>query len=414
MAKSQLTFKQTEIGTVPEDWELLKIGDICWVKNGKTNTQDAIADGKFPLFDRSLEIKRSNKFLFDTEAVIMPGEGKEFIPRYYKGKFDLHQRTYAIGDLHKKPLDLKYVYYWINKNRNYLARIAVGSTVKSLRLNHLTNFPISLPSLAEQKAIVKILFDLDTKIELNQRMNKTLEAIAKAIFKHWFIDFEFPNENGEPYKSSEGEMADSELGKIPERWRVGKISEIATQIKDQISPFENPKKIYVHYSIEAYDSGMKPTNQHGSEILSNKFVVHRHTVLISKLNPRIPRVWPIINAKENSVCSTEFLVFKPKNNLFSYLYNLLLSNAVKRNLEQKARGTSGSHQRTSSKDIMELSILIPSDEVLELFENSVLPNIIRQDQNIAMQLTLAHIRNVLLPKLMSGRIRVPVEVIKNA
>ncbi|MFH1192608.1 MAG: restriction endonuclease subunit S [bacterium] len=82
--------------TIPEGWQKLHLGDVADITNGKTNSQDAVADGEYPLFDRSVSIKKSNKFLFDGEAIILPGEGAEFIPRYFNGKFDLHQRAYAI------------------------------------------------------------------------------------------------------------------------------------------------------------------------------------------------------------------------------------------------------------------------------------------------------------------------------
>ncbi|MHA1828011.1 MAG: restriction endonuclease subunit S, partial [Candidatus Heimdallarchaeaceae archaeon] len=221
-------FKQTEIGMIPEDWGIGRIGDLFNVKNGKTNSQDAVENGKYPLFDRSTKVKKSNKFLFDSEAIIIPGEGKEFIPRYFSGKFDLHQRAYAITPREKKA-NLKFFFYVFLKNKDYLSRIAVGSTVRSLRLNHLTDFPIPIPPLPERRAIAKILSDLDSKIELLQKQNATLEKIGQAIFKHWFVDFEFPNEEGKPYKSSGGEMVyNEELGKeIPKGWNVGKLGEIA-------------------------------------------------------------------------------------------------------------------------------------------------------------------------------------------
>jgi len=102
-------FKRTEIGEIPKEWNIIKLGKLANIKTGKTNVQDAVENGKYPLFDRSGELKRSNKYLFDTEAVIVPGEGKDFLPKYYVGKFDLHQRTYAIFNF--KP-DLKGRYFY--------------------------------------------------------------------------------------------------------------------------------------------------------------------------------------------------------------------------------------------------------------------------------------------------------------
>ena len=145
--------------------------------------------GKYPLFDRSQKIKRSDKYIFDGDSIIVPGEGKEFIPRYYRGKFDLHQRCYALFDF-KDTVESKYLYYYLMNHRDRFARNAVGSTVASLRLNHFQNFPVILPPLSEQRRIAAILGSLDDKIELNRRMSETLEAMSQAIFKSWFIDFD--------------------------------------------------------------------------------------------------------------------------------------------------------------------------------------------------------------------------------
>ena len=98
-----------------------------------------------------------------------------------------------------------------------------GATRQALTKSMIESFLIAYPALDEQRAIAKILGDLDEKIELNHRMNKTLEAIAQALFKRWFVGFNFPDEKDRPYKDSGGKMIDSELGEIPVRWRVSKV-----------------------------------------------------------------------------------------------------------------------------------------------------------------------------------------------
>ena len=110
--------------------------------------------------------------------------------------------------------------------KKYSEATSLGTTRPSINTEILSNRIIPIPPLQQQQAIAKILSDLDSKIELNQQMNKTLESIAQTIFKHWFIDFEFPDENGQPYKSSGGEMVDSELGEIPKGWKVDSIKEL--------------------------------------------------------------------------------------------------------------------------------------------------------------------------------------------
>jgi len=128
-------------------------------------------------------------------------------------------------------LDSLFLFYSLNLKYERFRQISDDHSIRgSLTTKILGDEEISLPPLADQKVIAKILSDLDEKIELNNEMNKTLEEIAQAIFKRWFIDFEFPNENGDPYKSSGGEMVKSELGMIPKGCSVGKLRDICKSI----------------------------------------------------------------------------------------------------------------------------------------------------------------------------------------
>ena len=189
MAESFYGEARTERGGLPKGWQKYKLQELASIRSGKRNSQDALQGGKYPLFDRSQTIKRSDKYLFDGDSIIVPGEGKEFIPRYYRGKFDLHQRCYALFDF-EDTVESRYLYYYLMNHRDRFARNAVGSTVASLRLNHFQNFPIILPPLSEQRRIAEILGSLDDKIELNRRMSQTLEAMSQAVFKSWFVDFD--------------------------------------------------------------------------------------------------------------------------------------------------------------------------------------------------------------------------------
>ncbi|MDC4183625.1 restriction endonuclease subunit S [Mycoplasma bradburyae] len=132
-----------------------KISDFASIKNGKNNVSDSLSQGKYPFFDRSKNIKYSNEYLFDTKAIIIPGEGSEFFPRYFEGKFDLHQRCYAIYDI--KDIDPKYLYYYILVNKSLLRKRAGGSTVSSLRMGDIANFPLLLPDLKKTKFNFKYL-----------------------------------------------------------------------------------------------------------------------------------------------------------------------------------------------------------------------------------------------------------------
>ena len=131
----------------------------------------------------------------------------------------------------KPENDSLYVFYSLKNALNEINSLSYGTVFQTITIKTFDDLFIKIPPLDEQKAIAKILSDLDAKIELNQKMNETLESIAQAIFKHWFINFEFPNEEGKPYKSSGGEMVDSELGEIPKGWGVKSIGERAKIIR---------------------------------------------------------------------------------------------------------------------------------------------------------------------------------------
>ncbi len=322
-----------------------------------------------------------------------------------------------IFKVHPSPeVDRVFFFYLLKYLKPLFIEIARNKQTTGLghvTVDDLKRMEVRIPnSLEEQRAIVRSLHRIDSKIGLDQHMNQTLESIGKAIFKHWFVEFEFPDESGKPYKSSGGKMVYSEelRQEIPEGWNAGNLSNVATQLTEQDSPFKKAGEIFPHFSIEAYDTGMIPIPQPGSEILSNKFRVREGTVLVSKLNPKIQRVWPIVTSPRNAVCSTEFLVFRPEHGAFSFFYYLMLSVQVHNKLVQMARGTSSSHQRVSAADIIGLSTVVPPRKVLGLFERAASLGLARREMNLASESTLRQIRECLLPKLMSGKIRVPVEV----
>jgi type I restriction enzyme S subunit len=126
----------------------------------------------------------------------------------------------------KEGFSPEFIYYLLLHNVEYLKQHASGSTFQELSGGTLKNLQFCIPDLKIQKKIAQTLSDLDAKIELNQQMNKTLETMAQLLFKQWFVDFEFPNEEGQPYMSSGGKMVGSELGKIPEGWETASLTDI--------------------------------------------------------------------------------------------------------------------------------------------------------------------------------------------
>ncbi|MDO8497421.1 MAG: restriction endonuclease subunit S [bacterium] len=211
------------------NWTASTIGELFEVTNGKTNTDEAVLNGKYPLFDRSIEIKYSDKFLFDTEAVILPGEGKDFIPRYYIGKFDLHQRAYAIFPKSKIDLSLKFLYYWMLYKSQYLTKMAVGSTVKSLRLYMLKNFPLEFPDHKSQEKITNFFELIDKKLAKADQIIQKTETLKQGLMLELLT-------KGLGHKK----FKKTKIGEIPDEWEVMSVG----QICDCIVPGRNKPKIF--------------------------------------------------------------------------------------------------------------------------------------------------------------------------
>ena len=156
-----------------QNWKLKKLGEVCEISTGKSNTEDAVGDGEFAFFDRSKTIKKSSRYLFDCDAIIVAGEGQTFSPKFYSGKFDLHQRAYAIFNFNKN-VSVQYVYKYLIHFHKYFEEVAVGATAKSLRLRHFQDLPVPIPPLHEQQYIVAILdeiFSVIAKAKTNAEQN---------------------------------------------------------------------------------------------------------------------------------------------------------------------------------------------------------------------------------------------------
>lgn len=163
------------------EWKEGLLGDISKITTGSSNRQDSTLTGQYTFFDRSEDIRTSDIYLFDCEAVIVPGEGQEFIPKHFVGKFDLHQRTYAIMDF--QGTVGRFIYYAIYFYRNYFLSQAVGSTVKSLRLPMFQKMKLKLPAFEEQQKIATVLTAADQEITQLQQKLDQLKQEKKALMQ---------------------------------------------------------------------------------------------------------------------------------------------------------------------------------------------------------------------------------------
>jgi type I restriction enzyme S subunit len=313
----------------------------------------------------------------------------------------------------------RFLCYYVNSAAsNHIAAHTVGAVQQHFNVASAKTMEIPLPPLGEQKAIAHILGTLDYKIELNRKTNETLEAMAKALFKSWFVDFDPVRAKAEGRPTGlPAEISDlfpdsfehSELGEIPGGWEVAEIDQIVNLKKDSIDPSFAPEELFDHYSIPAFDAGKNPANELGSSIKSQKFLVGEDDLLVSKLNPSTPRVWiPFSSSARRSICSTEFLVCRASTDVGrAFAYCLASSDSIIEVMTGLAGGTSNSHQRIRPGDFLALDCCIGSQKVRSAFSDVVEPLLRKTLAQRIESRSLASARDALLPKLISGEIRIP-------
>jgi len=424
MMKHQTKFKQTEIGMIPEDWEvktaeqvLEQIIDYRGKTPEKTESGTPLITAKiiknghidYSNCEYILEedyknwmrrgIPKSGDVLLTTEGPL--GEVAQLDGR----KVALAQRVLTIRGK-KGLLDNSYLKYYLfsRVGQQELHSRATGTTVQGIKQKEFRHIFIVLPSILEQESIADILSSLDDKIELNQQMNKTLEKIGQALFKRWFIDFEFPNEKGEPYKSSGGEMVDSELGEIPKGWVIGTLGDICDITMGQSPPGhtynENSDGLPFYQGIA--DFGFRFPSRRVYCTAPTRFA-EEGDVLLSVRAP----VGAFNVAEERCAIGRGLAALRLKEKHNGFLYYLL--RATRSEWEKfEAEGTVfGS---VNKSDVHDFKVVIPPKPLLAKFALLIEDLEGKININEKQSRTLSIIRDSLLPKLMSGRIRVNSEI----
>lgn len=296
----------------------------------------------------------------------------------------------------------------------YQLGVTANTTVQTtINLKDLRELRIPLPDDSEREAIAHILGTLDDKIELNRRRNRTLGAMARALFKDWFVDFgpvRARIEGRDPYLPADlwqrfpGRLDDD--GK-PEGWEMQPLDQIAALVTSSTAPGKSPEVVFEHYSIPAFDVGGMPAMEVGGSIKSNKYIVDPDSVLVSKLNPQTPRVWLPAVTTDRAICSTEFMQFVPHDRENRpYLYCLMISEAMQEVVVRHVTGSTGSRQRAQPSQIAKVGILTPCPSVVMAFNQQAGPILKAVGENQRESQSLAQLRDTLLPKLISGELRI--------
>lgn len=325
------------------------------------------------------------------------------------GKFELKYSNSA-------DLDFLFYYFLQPKITEYLVRNSTGSANQA-NINSKLIETVKIPnfSLIKQKSISKFLNQITRKIETNQKMIANLKELSQTLFKHWFVDFEFPDEDGNPYKSSGGEMIDSELGKIPSNWKIYKLKDIASHKKETFNPKKSEEVTVKHFSLPAYDNEEQAIEEEVNKIKSNKWIINNNCVLFSKMNPDTKRIWlPVIDNKKLNVASSEFVVMEsPNNKINSFIYNICLNSQFIDYLKANTTGSTNSRQRVKPTIAVNYKLAI-EDSIVKKYSEIITPymeemKILRSEIG-----KLTQLRDTLLPKLMSGELEISDDIEVNS
>ena len=304
----------------------------------------------------------------------------------------------------------EYMYYLMKFSTPDIENLATGSTFKEVSGSIIKNFEIELPNIIEQEKIINILSSLDSKIELNLDIIHNLEKISQTLFKNWFIDFEFPNEEGLPYKSSGGEMVESELGEIPKLFKWKLLNEIC-EVKD--GTHDSPKQVDVGYPLvtskhlknnEIEFNTTKLISETDFIKVNKRSLVEYKDILISMIGT-VGRLYFVQEKNINYAIKNIGLIKSSQTDFSEYIYMYFKSPSMINYIKERMTGST--QQYISLTELRKIPILRPNKEIIDLYleKSSVnfdmIHNLILENQN------LQQLRDTLLPKLLSGEIEIP-------
>lgn|SRR5574344_391529 len=380
-----------------KEWKKYKLGELITLKYGKDHKK--LNDGSFPVYGSGGVMRYGNDYIYDDSSILIPRKGSlNNIMFVDKPFWTVDTMFWSIID--QELVLPRFLYYTLCKYD--FAGLNVGSAVPSLTVPVIESIEVVIPSIEKQKRILSLLVPLDDKIALNQRINDNLEQQAQALFKSWFVDFE-------PFK--DGKFVDSELGMIPEGWKVCAASDIfdinigktpPRKEQEWFSTEKNQNVTWVSIS-DMGNNGMfiSDSSEYLTKEAVSKFniiIVPNNTILLSfKLT--IGRV---------AICNSELTTneaiarfYLPNDSFREYLYL-----ALKDYDYTKLGSTSSIATAVNSKIIKNMLMLSPGNKVIQKFSSLVNPlfETIKLHQDEICNLSLE--RDTLLPKLMSGELKI--------
>ena len=440
-SKNLSKFRESSIGEIPEEWQIKTVEELVTLQilekpmdgnhGGIHPKQDDYVSVGIP-FIMASDINEGTidlincKFIKKSQADTLQ-KGFSFTGDVLLTHKGVIGRTAIVGKIEtdyimltpqvtyyrikdKNKLDNRFLKYYFDSKRFqclFKSWAGSGSTRNYLGITEQRKLPVLLPRIHEQKIIANVLSTLDSKIELNQEMNRTFEAFGEAVFRRWFVDFEFPDEEGKPYKSSGGKMVyNDELEKeIPKGWKVNPIDEIADFLNGlamQKFPAKENEEFLPVIKIRELRQGITESTDRANLDVPEEYVVSDGDVLFSWSGSLEVVLWGYgkgaLNQHLFKVTSSEY----PK---WFFYYWILKYLPEYRHIASGKATTMGHIRRHHLTNSL---VVVPDEKTLKRIDKMFAPIIKKIIAKKIETRTLTQIRDSLLPKLMSGKIRVPI------
>jgi type I restriction enzyme S subunit len=379
------------------EWKEYTLGDLVTFQRGHDLPREKMIEGIYPVAGSNSIIGFHNSFTTNAPGITIGRSGNIGNPQLHKIKFWAHNTTLYVKEF--KKVDPTFFYYLL-KTLDF-SQLNSGSAVPSLNRNFIHPYKVNVPSdIISQKKIAEILSSLDDKIELNNKINQELESLAQLLFKRWFVDFEFPNENGEPYKSSGGEMADSELGEIPKGWDLKTLKE-----EFNLNMGQSPKG-------ETYNTKgdglifFQGRSDFGFRFPSIRMYTNDPKKIAEQFETLISVRAPVgdINMAETKCCIGRGLgSISHKEKLYTYTYYKILSiQDVLKSYDNEGTVFGSINKETLGN----IKNIIPPISICKSFNDfcSVNDKLIHSNTKEIQELTI--LREFILPKLISGELQI--------
>lgn len=383
--------------------EYRKLKTLAKYPTGKLNSNAAVEDGEYPFFTCAHDIFRIDQYSYDGEYVLLGGNNAsgDFPVFYYNGKFDAYQRTYLIQPL-SEDTDTKYLYYSIGLKLHQMKANAAGTATKFLTQPILNNINIEYRDIEEQRKIADILSTYDNLIENNNKRIRLLEQMAESLYKEWFVRFRFPGYENESF-----------IEGIPSSWRYVQLGDIASfdrgisYSSDEINCDDGINLINLK-NIQSYGGFRRDgTKQYNGKYKDSQIVAVGDLILgvtdMTQDRRTVGSVALIPQISGTSAISADLVKVNLKvPNVFFYC--MCRYGFYSKFFSQFANGANVLHLKP--KVLLNKKILLPTAELIEAFVEKVQPMIdIVDDLNCQNDLLIKQ-RDMLLPRLMSGKLEV--------